>query len=74
MFEFSPLWDSFYVQGFIILAIVAVVIIVVGAVTQGIGKAIGAGVAVFILGSILVLLNNIQAVSEWIANTFINIK
>lgn len=74
MFDFSSLWTSFYGQAFILLAIVAVVIIIVGVVTQGVGKAIGAGVAVFIIGALLVCLNNMQAISEWLTNTFITIE
>lgn len=64
----KPLWDNLSGQALIALAIVALVIIVAGVLTQGFARTIGAVAGVFILAGIIIALGNIQSIAQFVKN------
>lgn len=66
MIDLKPLWTNISQQALIMLAIVGIILIIAGVLTQGFGRTLGAVAGVFLFAAIIIMLGNLQAIGEWI--------
>lgn len=66
MIDLKPLWDNLSGQAIILLSIVALVLIVVGIVTQGFGRTIATVFGVLVLIAIILMLSDAERMGNWI--------
>lgn len=72
MFDLGPFRDSFFGQLLILLTIVAVVVMIVAFVSESWGKAVVVGVGCIVVAVIILVLQNIQPIAEWLKNLVFN--
>lgn len=64
--DLKPLWDNFSTQIIILLGIVALGLIIVGVVTQGIGRTIAMVLGIMCLAMLVLLLGNLKEIGGWL--------